>query len=99
MNEARGARPTASLGGCSCKVLTVGCLRRVESGEEAKVAVLDRAGVFGELALMTEAPRNATCIAKTEVEVYPLTKDDFRSAFETGPSFPQQLEMISFRRQ
>ena len=33
--------------------------------------MLDKAAFFGELALMTEAPRNATCIAKTEVEVYP----------------------------
>jgi CRP-like cAMP-binding protein len=38
--------------------------------------VLDKGRFFGELALMTEAPRNATCIAKTEVEIYPLTKDD-----------------------
>ena len=61
--------------------------------------MLDKAGFFGDLALPTEAPRNATCIARTEVEVYPLTKDDFRRTFETGPSFPQKMEMIYFRRQ
>ena len=48
---------------------------------------------------MTEAHPNATCIVKTEVEVYDLIKDDFRRGFETGPNFQHPLQMIYFRRQ
>jgi putative ABC transport system ATP-binding protein len=77
----------------------VDVLRRVEGGDELKVAVLDKGGFFGEQALMAEVPRNATCLAKTEVDVYCLTKDDFRRAVETSPSFRQQLQTIYFRRQ
>ncbi len=74
----------------------VGVLRQ---GESQEVAVIDKGGFFGEQALIAEAPRNATCVAKSDVEVYALAKDDFRRAFATNPSFRQQLQSIYFQRQ
>jgi putative ABC transport system ATP-binding protein len=68
-------------------------------GETRDLAVIDQGGFFGEQALITETPRNASCIAKSEVEVYALAKDDFRRAFETNPSFREQLQSIYFQRQ
>jgi putative ABC transport system ATP-binding protein len=68
-------------------------------GEARELAVIDPGGFFGEQALITETPRNASCIAKSEVEVYALAKDDFRRAFETNPSFREQLQSIYFQRQ
>lgn len=77
----------------------VDVLRRGDGRADPKVAVIDKGDFFGEQALITEAPRNATCIAKSEVEVYALAKEDFRRAFETSPSFRQQLQSIYFQRQ
>jgi putative ABC transport system ATP-binding protein len=77
----------------------VDVLRQADGGGIPKVAVLKKGGFFGEQALINEAPRNATCLAKTEVELYGLTKDDFRRAFETSPSFRKQLQAIYFLRQ
>src|SRR5205823_12891834 len=50
------------------------------SGQE--VARLGPGDFFGELALMSGNPRNATVVASRPVDTYILGKDDFRSAIE-----------------
>ena len=52
----------------------------VDSGAGAKlVATLGKGDFFGEAALLTGAPRNATVVAKEDLEVYSLGNDDFQA--------------------
>ena len=54
---------------------------------------------FGEQALITDRPRNATVIAQERLVAYRLAKDDFRAAIDASPSFKEQLYKIYFQRQ
>ena len=68
--------------------------------EEAKtVATLDVSNFFGEAALITGEPRNATCKAQTNTIVYSLGKSDFRSALSASASFEEQLRRAFAQRQ
>jgi putative ABC transport system ATP-binding protein len=67
--------------------------------DEAKVATLKKGQFFGEKALMTGEPRNATVIARQDVELYTLDKPHFRSAIASSEPFRKELEKILFQRQ
>jgi putative ABC transport system ATP-binding protein len=54
---------------------------------------------FGEMALLTGAPRSATVIAREPVELYALSKADFHAALEASPSFRDQVNNVYFQRQ
>jgi Cyclic nucleotide-binding domain len=51
---------------------------RGESGQQRVVAQLKAGDVFGEMALLTSAPRSATVTASSDVECYRLDKDVFQ---------------------
>jgi putative ABC transport system ATP-binding protein len=67
--------------------------------DEAKVATLSKGQFFGETALLTGAPRNATVIALEEVELYTLDKPHFQAAIAASEPFRKELEKILFQRQ
>lgn len=48
-----------------------------DTDEEVEVAMLADGDFFGEMALISEKPRNATAQTKEESEVFKLKKDDF----------------------
>jgi len=50
--------------------------------------------VFGEIGLMTGAPRRATVIATTDVEAYRLDKDGFQEIIEQRPELADSLSGI-----
>lgn len=50
------------------------------------IAELSDNAFFGEMALVSEEPRNATIRAITDVEALVLKKDKFRELLETKPS-------------
>jgi len=50
------------------------------------LAVLSDNSFFGEMALVSDEPRNATVKTVTDLEVLTLNKDDFRKLLETKPS-------------
>ncbi|WP_434515504.1 cyclic nucleotide-binding domain-containing protein [Dechloromonas sp. ARDL1] len=54
--------------------------------------------VFGEIGLMTGAPRRATVIASTNVEAYRLDKAGFQSIIEQRPELADMLSSILERR-
>jgi putative ABC transport system ATP-binding protein len=68
-----------------------------ERGRE--VAVLERGQFFGERALITGEPRNATVHALEEVETYVLDQKDFRTALDLSATFHEQLMRVYFQRQ
>ena len=50
------------------------------------LAVLTDGQFFGEMALVSDEPRNATIKTVTEVEVLTLDKNDFKHLLETNPN-------------
>jgi putative ABC transport system ATP-binding protein len=66
---------------------------------EQEVATLREGEFFGERALLTGEPRNATVLAREEVEAYTLDQDDFRAALEASAPFKEQIYKIYFQRQ
>ena len=88
-------------------------LRRGDPGEEfllisdgeveviradQEVARLGPGDFFGEVALISGEPRNATVVAKSAVDTYVLGKTDFKAALATSQSFRDQLYRVYFMR-
>jgi putative ABC transport system ATP-binding protein len=67
--------------------------------DEAKVATLSKGQFFGETALLTGAPRNATVIAAQEVDLYTLDKPRFQATLAASEPFRKELEKLLFQRQ
>jgi putative ABC transport system ATP-binding protein len=63
------------------------------------VAALGRGDFFGEAALLTGAPRNATVVAKEVVEAYTMGKEDFQAVIQASASFEEELRKALFERQ
>jgi putative ABC transport system ATP-binding protein len=73
---------------------------KVNAGGGARtVAVLGEGQVFGEAALLTDQPRNATIVARDAVQVYMLGKRDFKAAVAGSPPLKEQLLKVLFHRQ
>ncbi len=66
--------------------------------QDREVATLGPGDFFGETALISGDPRNATVIARDDLETYVLGKSDFRAAIEASASFREQLYRIYFLR-
>jgi putative ABC transport system ATP-binding protein len=69
-----------------------------ENGENKQVATLGPGDFFGEAALLTGAPRNATVLAEGDVLLYSLRKADFLTAINASSSFNNQLRQVFFKR-
>ncbi len=55
--------------------------------------------IFGEMAVITSAPRSATATAKTDCQVYSLDATQFQSALQkTSPEFALMLMSVMFDR-
>lgn len=54
--------------------------------------------IFGELAAITDAPRSATAVAKTDCKVIALDARQFRSALRRKPAFALMLMSLMVRR-
>jgi small-conductance mechanosensitive channel len=65
-----------------------------EGGEERRVASVSAPGFFGEMALMTGAPREATVIALTDIECLRVDKNDFRDVLALRPEIAQEISTI-----
>jgi CRP-like cAMP-binding protein len=74
-------------------------VRITGGGGERSVAVLRDGDFFGEKALVSGEPRNATVTAKERTEVYTLEKDEFRSIIDNSPTFKEEIRRVLFERQ
>ena len=63
-----------------------------------EVARLGPGDFFGEVALISGEPRNATVVAEGGVDAYTLGKTDFQTALATSQSFRDQLYRVYFMR-
>lgn len=66
---------------------------------ERRVATLGVGDFFGEAALLTGEPRNATVRAMEDMELYALGKTDFQAVIESSPTFEEELRKALFARQ
>ncbi|MDF3069388.1 MAG: Potassium efflux system KefA protein / Small-conductance mechanosensitive channel [Polyangiaceae bacterium] len=66
---------------------------------ERRVAVLRAPSFFGEMALMTGQPREATVVALTAVECLRIDKADFQGILQRRPSIAERIsEILAARR-
>ena len=70
---------------------------KIERGA-SEVARLGPGEFFGELALMSGAPRNASVVAALPLEAYVLGEDQFHAAIDQSASFRDQLRRVYFLR-
>jgi putative ABC transport system ATP-binding protein len=70
-----------------------------EDGEKRMLAQLTDGDFFGEQALLTGEPRNATVTATKTTLLYSLGKDDFRAALDASASLREELQKALFERQ
>jgi putative ABC transport system ATP-binding protein len=77
-------------------LISVGDVEVVRSDRE--IARMGQGDFFGEVALISGEPRNATVVAVDEVDTYVLGKTDFEAAIATSPSFRDQLYRVYFMR-
>lgn len=74
-------------------------VRVSEGGLEKDVATIRGPTVFGEMSLLTGAPRSATVIATSDVECYRLEKSALQRLLEARPPLAQQLAELLAHRQ
>ncbi|HET6879367.1 MAG TPA: ATP-binding cassette domain-containing protein [Pirellulales bacterium] len=68
-------------------------------GQTRQVATLGAGDFFGEAALISGEPRNATVKAGQPLEAYTLGKDDFKRVMDASPPFHDVLRRVLFARQ
>lgn len=69
-----------------------------DSNLSERVAVLHEGDFFGEMGLMTGAPRAATVIALSDVDCYRLNKEVFHDVISRRPEIAQDISRILARR-
>jgi putative ABC transport system ATP-binding protein len=74
-------------------------VRRKGDNGETLVAALGPGEFFGEAALLTGKPRNASVTAKKDSVMYSLKKGDFLAALNASASFKEQLIGVFSQRQ
>lgn len=58
------------------------------------LATLGPGKIFGQIALVDEDPRSATCVARTDVEALKLSRDDFDMLFTSGSQFAYRFQSV-----
>lgn len=67
-------------------------------GDERQVAVLEAPNFFGEMALMTGQPREATVIAETHVECLRVDRKDLQSIIKQRPEIATEISGVLAQR-
>ena len=67
-------------------------------GRNSTVGVLPAGSVFGEMGVMTGAPRTATVVARTDVECYRLDKESFATILKSRPELAEDMTQVLIAR-
>jgi hypothetical protein len=76
----------------------VEAIREEPDGTERLLATMGPGEYFGEMALISEAPRTATVRAKTEVEAVSMGRADFTTLYAYVPGLRQRVETLMRKR-
>ena len=68
------------------------------NGEKRSLNVLSKGNFFGEMGMMTGAPRTATVVAKTDVECYRLDKEALEEILLARPAIADEVSQILVMR-
>lgn len=63
-----------------------------------KVAEISDNGFFGEMALVSDVPRNASAKAIVDSEIFILSKDDFKKLLDTNTVLAEQVSSAVVQR-
>ena len=69
----------------------------IRSGNRT-LAELSSNTIFGEMALIDDAPRSATAVAKTDVELVPISEEQFLFLVSQTPYFALKVMRVLARR-
>ena len=64
------------------------------NGEKRLLTTVPAGSVFGEMGLMTGAPRSATVVAKSDIECYRLDKSGFEDIIRARPELAESMAHI-----
>ncbi len=73
-------------------------LREDEKGGETALARLGPGAFFGEAALLSNAPRNATVRTLSPVNAVKIARDDFMTLYANLPEIHEEIESAARRR-
>lgn len=62
------------------------------SSTQGELATLKEGDFFGEMALISNEPRNATAQTLSETEIFVLNKEDFISLMEKSPQIAEKVQ-------
>jgi small-conductance mechanosensitive channel/CRP-like cAMP-binding protein len=68
-------------------------------GLEKEVATLRAGQFFGEMSLLTGAPRSATVVARTDVDIYVLGRASFKALLDKNPPLLAQVAHLLAERE
>ena len=69
----------------------------IQSGNRT-LAELSTNNIFGEMALIDDAPRSATAVARTDVELVPISEKQFLFLVSQTPFFALKVMRVLARR-
>ncbi len=73
-------------------------VRVLADGQDRRVARLSAPSFFGEMALMTGAPREATVVAIGNIECLRVDRNDFREVLQRREEIAQEISMVLAQR-
>jgi CRP-like cAMP-binding protein len=82
-------------------LIRIGFVRVAQTrlGEEMVLAYLPRGGYFGEMGLLRDLPRTATCTALDHVEVVRILAPDFHAMLDRFPDVRREIERLARARE
>jgi len=69
-----------------------------DGGPDRRVASLEPGAFFGEMALLTGAPRSATVSAETDLVCYMLDKESFLEIIQARPAMAEEISQLLAKR-
>jgi len=73
-------------------------ITKISEKYEKILDILQEGAIFGEMAIIEQAPRSASAIAETDVQMTEFTKDNFKDLLSTHPELLVNLiRILSFR--
>lgn len=71
---------------------------QIVSGTGEVLVTLNAGSFFGEMALLTSSPRNASAVSVNYSDLFVLSQEDFAKTLSSYPEFEEQVKKIAIQR-